>query len=300
MKKIIVSLILVAGFAISASAQKAITNAPCNADKVVKWWNNKKAPHSNEEEKDESRNKAGHFYNTSQTEFYLYIADKEKATGQAIVLCPGGGYGAVCIEREGFFLAEYFKSIGVTALVLKYRLPNYGHKEVPLEDAQAALRYLRKNAKKLGVDPTKVGIAGSSAGGHLAAYVSTFTEDAEKPAFAVLFYPVITAENCMTHHGTFDRLLGKGQAPYLRDYYSLNNRVTPTTPPTILLLSNNDRTVPPISSIRYYQALKYNGVKAAMHVYPEGGHGWVGRESFRYHKDWQHQLKRWMEHLNNK
>ena len=300
MKKIIVSLILVAGFAISASAQKAITNVPCNADKVVKWWNNKKAPHSNEEEKDESRNKAGHFYNTSQTEFYLYIADKEKATGQAIVLCPGGGYGAVCIEREGFFLAEYFKSIGVTALVLKYRLPNYGHKEVPLEDAQAALRYLRKNAKKLGVDPTKVGIAGSSAGGHLAAYVSTFTEDAEKPAFAVLFYPVITAENCMTHQGTFDRLLGTGQAPYLRDYYSLNNRVTPTTPPTILLLSNNDRTVPPISSIRYYQALKYNGVKAAMHVYPEGGHGWVGRESFRYHKDWQHQLKRWMEHLNNK
>ncbi len=300
MKKIIVSLILIAGFAISASAQKAITNVPCNADKVVKWWNNKKAPHSNEEEKDESRNKAGHFYNTSQTEFYLYIADKEKATGQAIVLCPGGGYGAVCIEREGFFLAEYFKSIGVTALVLKYRLPNYGHKEVPLEDAQAALRYLRKNAKKLGVDPTKVGIAGSSAGGHLAAYVSTFTEDAEKPAFAVLFYPVITAENCMTHQGTFDRLLGKGQAPYLRDYYSLNNRVTPTTPPTILLLSNNDRTVPPISSIRYYQALKYNGVKAAMHVYPEGGHGWVGRESFRYHKDWQHQLKRWMEHLNNK
>lgn len=300
MKKIIVSLILIAGFAISASAQKAITNVPCNADKVVKWWNNKKAPHSNEEEKDESRNKAGHFYNTSQTEFYLYIADKEKATGQAIVLCPGGGYGAVCIEREGFFLAEYFKSIGVTALVLKYRLPNYGHKEVPLEDAQAALRYLRKNAKKLGVDPTKVGIAGSSAGGHLAAYVSTFTEDAEKPAFAVLFYPVITAENCMTHQGTFDRLLGKGQAPYLRDYYSLNNRVTPTTPPTILLLSNNDRTVPPISSIRYYQALKYNGVKAAMHIYPEGGHGWVGRESFRYHKDWQHQLKRWMEHLNNK
>ena len=300
MKKIIVSLILVAGFAISASAQKAITNVPCNADKVVKWWNNKKAPHSNEEEKDESRNKAGHFYNTSQTEFYLYIADKEKATGQAIVLCPGGGYGAVCIEREGFFLAEYFKSIGVTALVLKYRLPNYGHKEVPLEDAQAALRYLRKNAKKLGVDPTKVGIAGSSAGGHLAAYVSTFTEDAEKPAFAVLFYPVITAENCMTHQGTFDRLLGKDQAPYLRDYYSLNNRVTPTTPPTILLLSNNDRTVPPISSIRYYQALKYNGVKAAMHVYPEGGHGWVGRESFRYHKDWRHQLKRWMEHLNNK
>jgi acetyl esterase/lipase len=300
MKKIILSLVLMAGLTLSASAQKAITNVPCNADKVVKWWNNKKAPHSNEETKDESRNKAGHFYNTSQTEFYLYIADKEKATGQAVVICPGGGYSAVCIEREGFALAEYFKSIGVSSLVLKYRLPNFGHKDVPLEDAQAALRYLRKNAKKLGFDPKKVGIAGSSAGGHLAAYTSTFTADENKPAFSILFYPVISGEDCMTHQGTFNRLLGKNHAPYLRDYYSLNNRVTPTTPPTILILSNNDRTVPPISSIRYYQALKYYGVKAAMHIYPEGGHGWVGRKGFRYEKDWQHQLKRWLEQLNNK
>lgn len=289
-----------AGLAISASAQKTIVKIPCEADKIIKLWNNNKAPHSNEETKDENRNNRGHIYNTSQTVLYLYKADKKKATGQGVVICPGGGYGAVCIEKEGFALAEYFQSIGVTAIVLKYRLPNYGHKEVPLEDAQEALRYMRKNGKKWRVDPTKVGIAGSSAGGHLAAYVSTFTEDAEKPAFAVLFYPVITAENCMTHQGTFDRLLGKNHAPYLREKYSLNNNVTPTTPPTILLLSNNDKTVPPISSIRYYKALKYYGVKAAMHIYPEGGHGWVGRESFRYHKDWQHQLKRWMEHLNNK
>lgn len=297
MKRIITTIAIIVASILSASAQKSITNVPCNADKVVKWWNNNKAPHSNEITKDEERNKAGNFYYTSQTEFYLYIADKATATGQAVVICPGGGYRAVCIEREGFRLAEYFKSIGVTALVLKYRLPN-GHKEVPLEDAQAALAYLRKNAKKLGFDATKVGIAGASAGGHLAAYTSTFTPDAEKPAFAVLFYPVISAEDCMTHQGTFDQLLGKQHPAYLRDYYSLNNRVTPTTPPTILLLSNNDRTVPPISSIRYYKALKYYGVKAAMHVYPEGGHGWVGRDKFRYEKDWQHQLKRWMEFLN--
>ena len=143
MKRIVTIMAIALATVLSASAQKCITNVPCNADKVVKWWNNKKAPHSNEMTKDETRNKAGHFYNTSQTEFYLYVANKENASGQAVVICPGGGYGAVCIEREGFFLAEYFKSIGVTALVLKYRLPNYGHKEVPLEDAQAALRYLR-------------------------------------------------------------------------------------------------------------------------------------------------------------
>ena len=297
MKRTITAIALIVATILSASAQKSITDVPCNADKVVKWWNNKKAPHSNEVTKDEERNKVGNFYYTSQTEFYLYIADKERATGQAVVICPGGGYRAVCIEREGFKLAEYFKSIGVTALVLKYRVPN-GHKEVPLEDAQAALTYLRKNAKKLGFNPAKVGIVGSSAGGHLAAYASTFTPDAEKPAFTVLFYPVISGESCMTHQGTFDQLLGKQHAPYLRDYYSLNNRVTPTTPPTIILLSTNDRTVPPISSTLYYKALKYNGVKAAMHIYPEGGHGWVGRPNFRYEKDWQHHIKRWMEFLN--
>lgn len=300
MKKIIILLVLIAGLALSASAQKTIIKVPCNANRTIKLWNNKKAPHSNEETKDECRNKKGHLYNTSQTVLYLFKADKKKATGQGVVICPGGGYGAVCIEREGFALAEYFQSIGVTALVLKYRLPNYGHKEVLLEDAQEALRYMRKEGKKWKVDPKKVGIAGSSAGGHLAAYTSTFTADEEKPAFSVLFYPVISGESCMTHQGTFDRLLGKNHAPYLREKYSLNNCVTPTTPPTIMLLSNNDRGVPPINSVLYYKALKHYGVKAAMHIYPEGGHGWVGSTKFRYNKDWQHQLKRWMEQLNNK
>ena len=298
MKKIIISLGLIVGLVISASAQKAIVKIPCNADKTIKVWNNKKAPHSNEETKDESRNKAGNFHHTSQTVLYLFKADKKKATGQGVVICPGGGYSAVCIEREGFKLAEYFQSIGITAVVLKYRLPNYGHKEVPLEDAQEALRYLRKYGKRWKVDPKKVGIAGSSAGGHLAAYTSNFTSDEEKPAFSVLFYPVINGESCMTHQGTFDRLLGKNHAPYLREYYSLDNRVSPKTPPTILILSNNDLTVPPISSILYYKALKHYGVKSAMHVYPEGGHGWVGRENFRYKEAWQRHLKQWMEELN--
>ena len=298
MKRFFITLTLIAAFALSASAQKTFVELPCKADKTIKYWDNKKAPHSNEETRDETRDKNGHLRQTSQTVFYLYQADADKATGQAVVVLPGGGYGAVCITREGFALAEYFKSIGVTALVVKYRLPNYGHKEVPLEDAQAGLEYLRKNAKKLGIDPAKVGIAGSSAGGHLAAYTSTFTEDAKKPAFSVLFYPVISGESCMTHQNTFLRLLGKNHAPYLREYYSLNNRVTPTTPPTLLLLSSDDRTVPPVNSILYYNALKHYGVPASMHIYPEGGHGWVGREEFRYNKDWQHQLKRWLAFIN--
>ena len=298
MKRLFITLTLVAACALSASAQKPIIKIPCNADKIIKVWDNKKAPHSNEETKDENRNNRGHFYNTSHTAFYLYKADKKIATGQGVVILPGGGYAAVCIEHEGFKLAEYFQSIGVTALVVKYRLPNYGHKEVPLEDAQEALRYLRKHGKAWRVDPAKVGICGSSAGGHLAAYTSTFTDDIEKPAFTILFYPVISGENCMTHRNTFHRLLGNNPAPYLREHYSLNNHVSPTTPPTILLLSNDDRVVPPINSVLYYKALKHYGVKASMHIYPEGGHGWAGRSKFRYDKEWKTELAEWLTWLN--
>ena len=298
MKRILVSMAVIFGVALSATAQKTIVKVPCNANKTIKVWNNKKAPHSNEETKDEWRTDEGHFKNTSQTVFYLYKADKKKATGQGVVVLPGGGYGAVCIEKECFALAEYFQSLGITALVVKYRLPNNGHREVPLEDAQEALRYMRKNAKSWKVDPAKVGIAGSSAGGHLAAYTSNFTADEEKPAFSVLFYPVITGESCMTHQNTFRRLLGEKHAPYLREYYSLQNRVTEKTPKTILLLSNDDRVVPPISSVLYYERLKHYGVEASMHIYPEGGHGWVCKDNFRYDKEWKATLAKWLEKIN--
>lgn len=297
MKRFFITLTMVA-FALSAAAQKTIINVACNADETIKHWNNSNAPHSNEETKDESRTKSGNFTNTSQTVFYLYKAKGEKVTGQSVVILPGGGYGKVCIVKEGFALAEYFQSIGVTALVVKYRLPNLGHKEVPLEDAQAGLAYLRKNAKKLGIDPTKVGICGSSAGGHLAAYTSTFTPDAEKPAFSILFYPVINGETCMTHQNTFIRLLGKNHAPYLREYYSLDNRVGVTTPPAILFLSNDDAVVPPINSVLYYEALKHYGVEASMHIYPDGGHGWVCNDNFRYDKEWKEALAKWLVELN--
>lgn len=293
-------VIFTLALAFGASAQKTFVEIPCNADKIIKYWDNSKAPHSNEITADETRSNAGHIANVSQTVFYLYKAKTEKATGQAVVILPGGGYRNICIEREGFGIAEYFKSIGITALVVKYRLPNFGHKEVPLEDAQAGLEYLRKNAKKLGIDPAKVGICGSSAGGHLAAYTSTFTEDAKKPAFTVLFYPVISGMSSMTHSGSFSHLLGKAHPQAMREYYSLENRVTATTPPTILLLSDNDGTVPPISSILYYQALKYHGVKASMHIFPEGGHGWVCRKGFQYEKEWQEALNKWLKRLNKK
>lgn len=283
---------------LGASAQKAISNIECNADKVVALWDNTNAPHSNEETKDEVRDKRGHLRYTSHTELYIYQAAKDKATGEAVVILPGGGYSAVCIEREGFKLAEHFKSEGITAIVVKYRLPNNGHKEIPMEDAVGALRYARKHAKKLGIDPERVGIVGSSAGGHLAASVATMAAEEDKPAFAILFYPVISGMDYMTHQGSFRNLLGKTHSPALREEYSLERRVSATTPPTILLLSDNDGTVPPINSIRFYEALKHHGVKASLHIYPEGGHGWVCRPSFRYAESWQRDLRMWLNYIN--
>ncbi len=300
MKKLIMTALFAASVAFAASAQKVVVLEDPKADETFDWWNNTNAPHSNEETRDEKINERGHFSQTSQTVFYLYKADPAKATGQAVVVLPGGGYSKVCIKHEGFALGQWFREQGITALVVKYRLPNLGHKEVPLEDAQAALQYLRDDAKELGIDPAQVGICGSSAGGHLAAYTSTFTEDAKKPAFSILFYPVITGTTWATHHNTFKFLLGTRRTPAEQEYYSLENRVTPTTPPTILLLSDDDLTVPPLSSIRYYEALKREGVKATMHIYPSGGHGWAGHDEFKYAENVKELLKDWLQTLQIK
>ena len=292
MKKIFM-MIAAATMAINASAQKTITLSiqESGADQIItNFWNNEKAPHSNCETRDEEINARKHFSKTSQTDFYIYKADPAKATGQGIVVLPGGGYSKVCIAHEGFEIAKFYRDLGITAVVVKYRLPNLGHKEVPLEDAQAALKFLRTKGKKWGVDPKQVGICGSSAGGHLAAYTSTFTPDKDKPAFSVLFYPVITGTTWATHQNTFQYLLGKDRTKNEQEYYSLENRVTTTTPPTILLLSDDDLTVPPISSILYYEALKANGVPATMHIYPSGGHGWCGHKEFKYDKQYKDAL----------
>ena len=295
MKRMILTLLLAAA-TLAASAQKTV-EVESTADEVVKWWDNATAPHSNGETRDERFDASNHLECTSETAFFIYKADPAKATGQGVVIIPGGGYRKVCISK-GLSLAEWFRENGITTIVLKYRLPNLGHKEVPLEDTQAALKYMRDNAARLGIDPSKVGICGGSAGGHLAAYASTFTPDAEKPAYSILFYPVITGTTWHTHHNSFRYLLGDKRTPAEQEYYSLENRVSETTPPTILLLSDDDRVVPPISSILYYEALKRHGVKATMHIYPSGGHGWAGNNSFKYDADYKAAILDWLAGMN--
>lgn len=278
----------------------ALTTMTCFAqyeqDSSIKIWDNSTAPHSNELTGAEYNQKPFRLVNTTSAELFVYNADKAKATGQAVVICPGGGYGQLSMDQEGFLMAQWLAKNGIAGFVLKYRLPN-GHKEVPLEDAIEALRIVRKNADKYGIDPHKVGIMGFSAGGHLAAYTSNYAEEKDKPDFSILFYPVITANNYTTHIGTFNNLLGRNRTECESDAYSMEKCVTEKTPPTILLLSDDDRTVPAAGAAMYYAALKYYGVKASMYVFPSGGHGWGNYDRFSYQKEWQNLLLRWLDEL---
>lgn len=197
----------------------------------------------------------------------------EKCNGQMIVVCPGGGYTHISSVNEGSRVADWCLKNGIAACVVIYRLPN-GHSEVPLTDVQNAFRYCRAHGAEWGVK--QIGVMGFSAGGHLAASASTlFTDDVTRPDFSVLVYPVITFEEFTTHSGTRAALLGdRTRDRRMVEHYSLENRVSVNTPPAILLLSGDDRAVPPENSIRYYRAIQKYGVRGEMHIYTYGGHGW--------------------------
>ena len=261
---------------------------------TIRLWDNASAPHSNGIATPEEGMDACRPSNISVAELYVYPADAAKATGQGVIICPGGGYAVLAFDYEGYEVAQWLAAHGITAAVLKYRMPN-GHPEVPLEDAEQALRLLRGEVPGAeGFTCRKVGILGFSAGGHLAAMASTM--GAVRPDFSVLFYPVITAHP--GHQGSFDNLVGKERRSAETDVrYSLEHRVTEQTPPALLLLSDDDTVVPPVSSTRYYNALKEKGVKASMHIYPTGGHGWGFHDDFRYKAQWQQAVLDWLEHL---
>ncbi len=275
-------------------AADTLAAQPCDYGEAftVKIWDNASAPHSNGISTPETEIAPDRIGNTSEAELYIFPAHPAKNTGLAVMICPGGGYQVLCMDYEGYDVARWFAANGITAAVLKYRMPN-GHPEVPLEDAEQAIRILR------GIEPGaegfavgKVGIAGFSAGGHLAAMTSTMART--RPAFTLLFYPVITGEEGKGHAGSFDNLLGTERTPEQTFRYSLENRVDRQTPPALLLLSDDDRLVPPVSSTRYYEALKGQGIEASMHIYPSGGHGWGILDDFRYKEQWQQSVLDWL------
>ncbi|WP_461042153.1 alpha/beta hydrolase [Spirosoma harenae] len=243
--------------------------------------------------------------NVSVPTLTAYLPDKAKMTGAAVMICPGGGYGILAASHEGSDIAKWFNELGVAAFVLKYRLPNpdimTNQQEVPLMDAMQGMTLIRQNASRYGIDPAKIGVMGFSAGGHLAATLSTHyhqgpkASEIAKPNFSILMYPVITFGE-KAHAGSRDKLLGKlNTSPEMVAYYSNELQVTNQTPPAFLVHSEDDKAVPVENSINYYLACLKNSVPAEMHLYPAGGHGYGMRTAkFGSLNTWPDACKAWL------
>ena len=239
-----------------------------------------------------------------------YFADVEKSNGTSVIICPGGGYGMLAINKEGFKVAEWLNGLGINAFVLKYRLPSdliMKNKTVaPLQDAQEAVRLIRRNAAKWKLDPNKIGIMGFSAGGHLAATLSTHYSDkvyipsdttSAKPNFSILIYPVISMQEGITHQGSKDNLLGKNADNETTEKYSNEKQITADTPKAFLVHATDDKAVPVENSINYYLALKKEKVPAEMHLYENGGHGF-GLGTKGTNVSWPKTCEKWLA-VNN-
>jgi len=218
-------------------------------------------------------------------------------SGAAVVVCPGGGYGLLAIDKEGHEVARWFAEQGVTGVVLKYRLPRptghvYGH-EAPLADVERALALVREHAQEWGVDPARLGVMGFSAGGHLAASASTLLSDGAGPNFSILVYPVVTFREGVGHMGSRRNLLGRDAPEELVARYCCDENVTEATPSAFLVHTGDDG-VKVQNSLRYYAACQQAGVPAALHAFVRGGHGYGMRPKGTPVGEWPALLLTWM------
>lgn len=258
MKKLL--LVICLGISLSATAQQ---------NSVIKLYR-EGAVESNGITADEHYDKWGSAYDISEATLTIYLPNRH-TTGQMILVCPGGGYGMLAIRHEGTYVAEELNKSGVAVAVLKYRLPN-GHHEIPLQDALAAMDTLRYHAASWGIE--QIGVMGFSAGGHLASTLLThYTSPTTRPDFGILIYPVVSFRD-YPHQGTRRNLLKDGETNELIDLYSNELHVDDNTPPTLLVLSSDDKVVSPRHSMLFLNELCNHNIMCEMHVYPEGGHGW--------------------------
>ncbi|MFO0948303.1 MAG: alpha/beta hydrolase [Planctomycetota bacterium] len=220
-----------------------------------------------------------------QPRLTITLPEPAKRNGTAVVICPGGGYGHLAIDHEGKQIAQWLVEHGIAAFMLEYRIAPRYHHPAPISDAQRAIRWVRANAKEFGVDPSRVGIWGFSAGGHLASTAATHFDDGNpksadpvdrqgcRPDFAILCYPVITLKEPFAHMGSRRNLLGDSPDPALLESLCNETQVTEKTPPTFLMHTTEDKPVPPENSVLFYSALRKAGVPAELHLYEKGPHG---------------------------
>ena len=235
----------------------------------------------------------------------IVFAPQAISNGTAIIIFPGGGYGINAIKHEGLDIAKKLNEWGITAFVVKYRIPNDQtmlNKEIgPLQDAQQAIRFVRLNAGKWNINSERIGIMGFSAGGHLASTAATHFKKpviddhaiSVRPDFVVLGYPVISFTDSIGHRGSRDNLLGKSPSRQKILEYSNEYNVTSETPPAFLLHASDDKVVLPLNSISFYKSLIKHGIPAELHIYERGGHGF-GMNNPTTAEKWMDSLRNWL------
>lgn len=251
-------------------------------------------------------------YKVGRPAIYRVAPKAKKNRGIAMVICPGGGYQRYAWEVAGWDIARWLAKEGITGFILTARLPNSPDAVDPsiisTQDLQRALQVIRSRAEEWGIDPAKIGVEGSSAGGHLAAASGVETEllyeatdEVAKlpfmPNFMVLVSPVISMDLKYTHRGSREMICGKEPTEEKVRHHSIDRRVTPQTPPTMLIHADNDPAVSPMNSILMYQALREQGVPATLHIFPEGGHSISLEEQPAGTELWKNAVERWMDLL---
>ncbi|MBX3738876.1 MAG: alpha/beta hydrolase [Candidatus Didemnitutus sp.] len=235
----------------------------------------------------------------------VWPAAPGKANGTAVVICPGGGYAILSEQREGVRYAEWLNELGVTCFIVRSRLKEYGH-PAPLRDVLRAMRIVRSRAAEFAVDPHRIGIIGSSAGGHLASSASTLYDHADgktgaaldtvsaRPDFALLLYPVILMDGPHIHVGSRNNLIGEHAAPELVALMSADRQVNKETPPTFIIHAEDDHSVPVENALAYYTALRRAGVPVEMHLYEKGGHGFAMEATHPQTAQWPQRAETWL------
>ncbi|WEF30726.1 alpha/beta hydrolase [Pseudoduganella chitinolytica] len=247
----------------------------------------------------------GHVANVSEPSLMRVGPAVDRPNGTAVIVAPGGGYVRLAYEREGTQYAAWLSTLGVTTFVLKYRMQEFGH-PAPLQDVLRAVRLLRSRAAEFRIDPDRIGVMGSSAGGHLAASAGTLFDHPlgrtghaldqvnGRPDFLMLMYPVIAMDGPAAHAGSRKALLGASPAPDLVRLMSLQYQVTPRTPPTLLIHTQADEAVPVENSILFYQALTRAKVPAEMYLFEQGGHGMGMRDGLANASQWPRRAEEWL------
>ena len=285
-----------------------------SAQQKISVWQKGEMPNSKGLKLNNIEEKEGRITQIQEAELFAFLPAKEERKPMAIIVIPGGGYRHLTYDLGGYSYAKWLNTLGISAFVLNYRLPtspDLKQRELgPLQDIQAAIKLIRKNAAQYGISPNQIGVLGTSAGGHLAAMVSNISTDYTElkgdwstistvPNFAILVSPVIDLGE-FAHKGSRVNLLGENASQEKIAEYSMQNRVTEKTPPTILFHAQNDNAVPVINSILYYEAMIKNKVKGAMFIFPEGEHNIGISNKTELTDNWKKICADWLRNMSNK